>query len=95
MSFDTRSFPERDNYDPQQHFLRYQADGFTFDDGDGVRYTSPNGNSVYIHRLAAVAWFGFEAVKDNRVYHKNRIRWDTREDNLSVGKDVARRNSDT
>lgn len=39
---------------------------------------------VAIHRLASVAWYGFDAVKDNVVHHENNIPWDNREDNLSV-----------
>lgn len=39
---------------------------------------------VLHHRLAAVAWFGFDAVVGNHVHHKNGISWDTREDNVEV-----------
>lgn len=39
---------------------------------------------VKVHRLAAVAWFGFDAVADNHVHHKNGIPWDNREENLEV-----------
>jgi len=35
-----------------------------------------------VHRLAAVAWFGFDAVKDKHVHHKNGIPWDNRKCNL-------------
>jgi len=35
-----------------------------------------------VHRLAAVAWFGFDAVKNKHVHHKNGIPWDNRECNL-------------
>jgi len=37
---------------------------------------------LYIHRLAAVAWFGFDKVSGNQVHHKNGIPWDNRESNL-------------
>lgn len=37
---------------------------------------------TYTHRLAAVAWFGFDAVEDKEVHHKNRMRADNRESNL-------------
>ncbi|MFC6765474.1 HNH endonuclease [Natrinema soli] len=39
---------------------------------------------VLVHRLVAVAEFGFEAVCDNDVHHKNGIPWDNRHDNLEV-----------
>lgn len=37
---------------------------------------------VKIHRLAAVAWFGFDAVVNKDVHHENNIPWDNREENL-------------
>lgn len=38
--------------------------------------------SVYVHRLAAVAWFGWDSVVDREIHHKNDIKWDNREDNF-------------
>jgi len=39
--------------------------------------------TVSIHRLCAVAWFGFSAVDQNTVvHHKSNIPWDNREDNI-------------
>lgn len=32
-----------------------------------------------VHRLAAVAWFGWEAVVDKEVHHHTDIPWDNRE----------------
>jgi len=37
---------------------------------------------VRIHRLAAVAWYGFDEVVGKDVHHKNNIPWDNREENL-------------
>jgi hypothetical protein len=37
---------------------------------------------VPVHRLAAVAWFGFDAVRDTHVHHKIPIRWLNTEWNL-------------
>jgi hypothetical protein len=54
------------------------------------QYRDKNGQKcekvVGIHRLAAVAWFGFEVViVDNRiVHHENGIPWDNREENLDL-----------
>ena len=39
-------------------------------------------HTVYVHRLAAVAWNGFDAVAKKDVHHKNGIKWDNRESNL-------------
>ena len=48
---------------------------------DGEQRTFP------IHRLAAVAWCGYESVSGNVIHHKNNIPWDNREDNLRVMSD--------
>lgn len=40
--------------------------------------------SVRVHRLLAVAEYGFEAVCGKVVHHKNRIPWDNRPDNIEV-----------
>lgn len=37
-----------------------------------------------VHRLAAVAWFGFDAVAGCDVHHVNEIPWDNREENFRV-----------
>lgn len=59
--------------------LRTRADGY-------VRWAHKNddGNPqhIYVHRLLAVAEFGFDAVADSDVHHKNDIKWDNRPDNL-------------
>lgn len=44
---------------------------------------------VHIHRLVAVAEFGFQEVVGNVVHHKNQIPWDNRPDNLKVMTDSA------
>jgi len=38
--------------------------------------------SVYIHRLLAVAEYGYDKVSGSEVHHKNGIRWDNRPDNI-------------
>lgn len=40
--------------------------------------------SLHIHRLQAVAEWGFEAVAGNDVHHKNGIKWDNRIENLEI-----------
>lgn len=46
-------------------------------------YGKDRGRSVVVHRLAAVAWYGLDAIKGKHVHHKNGVKWDNREENLS------------
>ena len=39
---------------------------------------------VHIHRLLAVAEYGFDAVANKHVHHKNGLRWDNRPDNIEL-----------
>jgi hypothetical protein len=40
---------------------------------------------VAVHRLAAVAWYGFDVLDgDSVVHHESGIPWDNRESNVSV-----------
>jgi predicted DNA-binding protein YlxM (UPF0122 family) len=39
---------------------------------------------VAVHRLAAVAWFGYESVLGRVVHHDSKIPWDNRESNLDL-----------
>ena len=43
-----------------------------------------NKEYVKVHRLAAVAWFGFEEVCDMVVHHESNTPWDNREENLTL-----------
>lgn len=45
-------------------------------------YKGEDMGRVSVHRLAAVAWFGFDEVADRVIHHKNNIPWDNRESNL-------------
>lgn len=50
-------------------------------------WTNTHGDTTYrccVHKLAAVAWFGFDAVAGSVIHHENRIPWDNREENLTV-----------
>lgn len=42
------------------------------------------GASALVHRLLAVAEYGFEAVRGNHVHHINGIPWDNRIENLEI-----------
>lgn len=39
---------------------------------------------LFVHRLLAVAVYGFDAVVDSVVHHKNNIKWDNRPGNIEV-----------
>lgn len=55
------------------------------DSGHEVWHSRADGRAtVIVHRLAAVAWLGYDAVVDKDVHHINGIPWDTREENLDV-----------
>jgi len=41
-------------------------------------------HSVFVHRLLAVAEYGFDAVVGKEVHHKNSIRWDNRPGNIEL-----------
>ena len=41
-------------------------------------------DSVFVHRLLAVAEYGIDAVNDKHVHHKNGIRWDNRPENIEL-----------
>jgi len=54
----------------------------------GVR----NSDYVPIHRLVAVAEYGFDAVVDKEIHHKNGMPWDNRPENLEpLSKEEHRR----
>lgn len=42
------------------------------------------GKVCKVHRLAAVAWFGWDAIQGKHVHHDNGIPWDNREENLEL-----------
>jgi len=41
-------------------------------------------HSVRVHRLLAVAKYGFDPVKDMDVHHKNGVKWDNRIENIEL-----------
>lgn len=62
------------------HFRTRQEDGYE------VWNTKVKGtaHTVRVHRLQAVAHFGFEQVAGVHVHHKNRIPWDNRAENFEL-----------
>lgn len=61
---------------PKDPYLTHHSQGY-----EEIRHWQQR---IYVHRLAAIAWFGFDAVDGHHVHHKNRIPWDNREENLEV-----------
>lgn len=55
-------------------------------DGYEVWNTGHGGDqwTVRVHRLLAVSMFGFDAVADKDVHHRNGVPWDNRPENLEV-----------
>lgn len=57
-----------------------------FVSGEGYEYITESGSTrdtpVYVHRLVAVAEFGFEAVCDMDVHHKISVPWYNSGDNV-------------
>lgn len=65
----------------------YTRDGYEVAygiDWDQVSYREDinKAEQLLIHRLVAVAEYGFDAVAGKHVHHKNGIRWDNRPENL-------------
>lgn len=50
----------------------------------GYEAINTSTENAYVHRLAAVAWFGFDAVAGKQVHHVNGIEWDNREENFEL-----------
>jgi len=64
------------HFDSRPPYLTHHSQGY-----EEIRHAQKR---IYVHRLAAVAWFGFDAVSGHHVHHDNNIPWDNREDNLEV-----------
>lgn len=47
-----------------------------------VSSSSKSAERARIHRLAAVAWYGYDTVVEKDIHHKNGATWDNREDNI-------------
>ena len=55
-------------------------------DGYEEVYTQASGENQFarVHRLCAVAWFGYENVVDSVVHHKKPVEWLNTEENLEL-----------
>lgn len=89
---DRHEIQRRDNQEAQTRSLRKNPPWHTWHpDGYEMAGCEILGETKYvlIHRLAAVAWFGWGAVEDKVVHHENEVKWDNREENLSPMSDSA------
>jgi len=62
------------------HYRTRKSQGYTHASAGTSEYT----DSIPIHRLLAVAEYGYDAVKEKVVHHKNHLRWDNRPDNIEL-----------
>lgn len=51
---------------------------------NGYEYIRSSNDAVRVHRLVAVAEWGFDAVADRDIHHINGVKWDNRPANLAV-----------
>jgi DNA-binding transcriptional ArsR family regulator len=73
--------------------LRNPGAGFIHADDDGyerIRHSVDDSVKQFaIHRLLAIAEYGYEEVNDKRVHHKNGVPWDNRYENITLVEDQA------
>jgi len=76
----------RENY--VSRVLRDPGAGFVHADANGyetVKHSVDDHTYNYrIHRLLAIAKYGYDEVEDKVVHHKNGIPWDNRHDNIKL-----------
>lgn len=70
----------------QRGLLRKPASFGTIPNGYEECKTEHDGelDRIYIHRLLAVAKFGFDEVAESDVHHINKIPWDNRPENIDL-----------
>lgn len=67
--------------------LRVERANFHTDDSGYERWESTyqgDSSRVRVHRMLAVAEYGFDRVCENLVHHKNGIYWDNRPSNIEI-----------
>jgi len=77
--------PRRDRIEAVEEAIRRRPAAFrTSERGYEVWQSSHNGrkHKVKVHRLVAVAEWGFNAVVEKEIHHKNGVPWDNRTENI-------------
>ena len=79
--FEKYDIPTRTAYDKQHYAsLRTDKDGYPF----WREYHDGSRSRVLVHRLLAVAEFGFKEVAGKDVHHENGCRFDNRAENIEL-----------
>jgi hypothetical protein len=84
-AMDRHEIDRRTGGEPQRNYYRGRPVRFRTTEKEEERWECKidgEHHVVSVHRLAAVSWFGFEAVVGNHVHHKIPIRWLNTEWNL-------------
>ena len=68
---------------PRAYFDTLES-GYEFWSVRGARSEDVSSNIVYVHRLLAIAEYGFDAVSGMDVHHQNSIPWDNRAENIEL-----------
>ena len=72
----------------RKQYLRREYAGFYNQQSGYEAWSSHNTEGttdhLRVHRLLAVAKYGFDAVCGKQVHHKNGIRWDNRPENIEI-----------
>ena len=60
--------------------VHFRADGYV-----EISANAPDNSTerILIHRLLAIAEYGFDAVAGNDIHHKNGVKWDNRPSNIA------------
>jgi len=61
--------------------VHFRADGYV-----EVSANAPDNSTerILIHRLLAIAEYGYDAVAGNDIHHKNGVKWDNRPQNIEL-----------
>lgn len=83
---DKHDIQTRDRIDAVKDAVRVPRANYHMTSDGHMRWQASVGNgeekACYVARLLAVAEFGFDAVKNKEIHHKNEIPWDNRPENI-------------
>jgi len=81
---DKHDIPRRDRIEATKKSRRVERAGFFTDVYDGYEKWISTNNKMRVHRLLAVAEYGYDAVCGMDVHHKNGVPWDNRPENIEL-----------